>query len=296
MTLKFGRKAPKKAPALRLASFLAAVPAHPQRTDYLAPLPGWQMLGNDQYGDCVAVTWANVRRLMTNGTTYPDLQAVETFYKTQNPAFPAEDNGMDIQTALEALHHDGGPDGVKAVAFASVDTTNLEEVKAALAIFGYVWTGVNVQSQNMADFDAGRAWDYRPADHIEGGHSIISGGYSGNLNDDVQFITWAEQTGFTDNFWHNLVEEAWVCIWPEHFNDPRFLDGVNTSQLAADYKSLTGNDLPIPTPPAPGTGPDAADSALYAASAIWMAKRHEGPTHLVSKALLEWAHAKGFLK
>ena len=55
------------------------------------------MLDNDQYGTCVAVTWANARRLVTTTLTpkgyYPGLDEVIALYKTQNPGFPAEDNG-----------------------------------------------------------------------------------------------------------------------------------------------------------------------------------------------------------
>ncbi len=211
------------------------------------------MLGNDQYGDCVAVTWANVRRLVT-GTLhappeYPGIDEVIALYKTQNPGFPAEDNGMDIQTCLEYLVSNGGPDGVKAVAFAKVDQADLEEVKAALAIFGYVWTGINVTEANMADFAAGRPWDAH-GDAVVGGHSIISGGYTGQPANDVRFVTWAAETGFTDAFWAAQVEEAWVVIWPEHFGQAAFIEGMNLDQLAADYKALTGRDLPVP-PPAP---------------------------------------------
>lgn len=266
------------------------------------------MLGNDQYGDCVAVTWANVRRLMTRGASYPDLAAVETFYKTQNPNFPADDNGMDIQTALEALVHDGGPDGVKAVAFAKVDQTNLDEVKAALAIFGYVWTGCNVQHQNMADFDAGQPWQYRPNDTIDGGHSIISGGYTGQVGSDVKFVTWAQETSFTDSFWANLVEEAWVAIWPEHFTEPAFLSGIDQAALAADYKAITGSVLVVPTPPAPPPtpaptpvppqpptppGPDTADIVLWASVRAWTSARHFGANRKTAAALVAWAKSKG---
>ena len=66
MALMYGRRPPKNAPALRFASFLSGrVPEHPSHEDYLAKLPGWQMLGNDAVGDCNAVTWANLRRLVT---------------------------------------------------------------------------------------------------------------------------------------------------------------------------------------------------------------------------------------
>ena len=282
---KFGRRPPKRAPALKLGPLLTGVvPAHPAAEDYLAALHGgWNMLGNDQYGDCVAVTWANVRRLvtatLTAHATYPGLDEVIALYKTQNPGFPQQDDGMDIQTALEYLAQHGGPDGVKAVAFAQVDHTNADEVKAAIAIFGSVWTGVNVLDVNMTEFDAGQPWDYNPASPVDGGHSIVTGGYgtpgTGALGGDERFITWAQETSFTDAFWAHQVEEAWVVVWPEHLGSEEFLQGVNVAQLAADYQEITGRPLPLPqpppappqptppqpTPPAPqppGPGPDPA--------------------------------------
>jgi hypothetical protein len=66
MPYKYGRRSPKNAPALRFSRFMAStVPAYPPQVDYLAKLSGWQMLGNDVAGDCNAVTWANMRRLVT---------------------------------------------------------------------------------------------------------------------------------------------------------------------------------------------------------------------------------------
>lgn len=263
---KFGRRAPKRARALRLAGYLTgAVPQVPAAEDYLAALGGgWQMLGNDTYGDCVAVTWANVRRLVTATLTatpvYPDQDQVFTVYKTQNPGFPSEDNGMDIQTLLEYLVSHGGPDGVKALAFAAVNPHDPAEVKAAIALFGYVWTGVNVLQANMNEFSAGQPWDYSPNSPLDGGHSVITGGYgvpgSGQLGGDERFITWAQETSFTDLFWANCVEEAWVVLWPEHLGSKEFLSGVNMQALAADYTAITGKPFPdVPVPPAPAPNP-----------------------------------------
>lgn len=258
---KCGRRAPKNAPALELSRLLTGtVPAHPASADYLAALDGgWDMLGNDQYGDCVAVTWANIRRLVTatlTGTSsYPSLDEVIALYKTQNPGFPAEDNGMDVQTVLELLASQGGPDGVKAVAFAKVDYLNPDEVKAAIAIFGFVWTGVIVSAANQQEFAAGQPWDWDPASPVDGGHSIIVGGYgtpgSGPLGGDERFITWAAETSFTDAFWSNSVQECWAVLWPEHLGTREFMEGIDLAALAADYQAITGKTLPVPAPPAP---------------------------------------------
>lgn len=263
MTLKTGRRKPKNAPALRAASFLKAeaaqLPAHPSSENYFKVITDWQMLGNDKYGDCVAVTWANERhaisRLLLGKNTYPSLDDVIKFYKTQNPNFPSQDDGMEIQTALEYLVHNGGPDGVKPLAFAKVDHTNLEEVKAALAVFGMVWVGIDVQNANMTQFNRGLPWDYVPGSADDGGHSVVGGGYLGQSTNDVQFITWGSETGFTDNYWNHKVEEVWVVVWPEQIGTAQFQAGVDQVALASAYEQLTGRSFPVQPAPNPTPAP-----------------------------------------
>jgi hypothetical protein len=280
---KYGRRAPSRRPALSLSRILTGkIPAHPASIDHLGP-GGWQMLGNDQAGDCVAVTWANVRRLVTavaGAENYPSQDEVWAVYRTQNPHFDpngdpsvngpgsSADQGMDIQTLLEYLVKHGGPDGTKALAFAKVDPTNVDEVKAAIAIFGYVWTGIDVQDANMTQFDNRQPWDYVARSADDGGHSVITGGYgtpgAGPLGGDERFITWAEETSFTDRYWSHKVEEAWAVIWPEHLAHPAFLAGIDLAALAADYTAITGKPFPAVVPPAPTPVPTPPPSPVPA--------------------------------
>jgi hypothetical protein len=149
-----------------------------------------------------------------------------------------------------------------------VNLSNLDEVKAALAIFGCLWLGINVQKANMTEFGNGQPWDYVPGSANEGGHSVLGGGYLSIASNDVRFITWAQETGFTDNFWNKQVEEAWVAIWPEQLGTAQFQEGIDFDKLAADYKQLTGSDLvitPTPTPRPPTPGPTPAPGCLPAA-------------------------------
>jgi hypothetical protein len=265
MAFMYGRRPAKNAPALFLKSFLnVVVPAHPSSEDYLATLANWQMLGNDVAGDCNAVTWANMRRLITATLAtenYPTQAQVWEFYETQNPQFDptgtaatngpgsSADQGMEVQTGLEYLQSHGGPDGVKAVAFAKVNQTDSGEVEAALAIFGGLWLGITVLDANQQQFSSGQAWTDVSGSPIDGGHAILAGGYT----PDVKFITWAKETAFAPSFWNGsaqgapLVEEAWVVIWPEHLGSEAFVQGVDLKQLAADYLALTGNVLDLPT-------------------------------------------------
>jgi hypothetical protein len=146
------------------------------------------MLGNDVANNCNAVTWANMRRLVTRTLTteyYPTQAQVWQFYQTQNADFDpngtsdangpgsSDDRGMDIQTGLEYLRTTGGPDGVKAVAFAKVDHINLDEVKAALAILGGLWLGIQVLDANQQEFAEGVAWTDVAGSPIDGSHAIL---------------------------------------------------------------------------------------------------------------------------
>lgn len=267
---RYGRRTPKRARAIPFSLiFSGNIPAHPAYLDYLQHLNGgWLMLGNDAVGDCVSVTWANERRLVTSILTshpnYPSQNEVWQVYQTQNPGFnpngtnetngpgSSDDNGMDIQTLLEDLHQNGGPDGAKLFAFASVNVHDPDEVRAAIATCGTLWTGINVYDNNLSQFSANEPWDFVSGSALDGGHSVLSAGYgdtsidTGALGGDEKFITWAEETSFTDNFWTNAVEEAWVCIWPEQLGTSAFDEGIDKSALASAYQQVTGKTLVIP--------------------------------------------------
>lgn len=266
--LKFGRRAPQNAPAITFSSiFKGALPAFPPSYDSIEGWTGWEMLGNDRIGDCVAVSFATERRILSNKAEYPTLAQVIEFYQTQNPDFDPNgtaetngpgsqyDRGMSIQTAIETLVNQGGPDGVKAVAFARVDHTNLDEIKAALAFFRTVWLGVNVTGDNQSEFPS-RVWT--PTGQVEGGHSIILTGYD---PEKLKMETWAAEAFLSNDYMTSPtadqggpgVEEAWVVIWPEHLAN---LTADQIEALKAEYLAITGKELVIPDPtPTPDPEP-----------------------------------------
>jgi len=310
----YGRRPPKRHEALQLRDYLTGtVPPAPAWADYLSQLSGWQMLGNDRLGDCVAVTWANMRRLVTAVLAtefYPPMSQVMQVYQTQNPVY-GSDNGMDIQTLLEYLVATGGPDGAKAAGFAAVDFTDAAEVRAAIDIFGSVWTGVNVLQANMDQFSAGQPWDYVAASPVDGGHSVLVGGFgdvaadTGQLSGDQKFITWAQETSFTDAFWAKEVEECWVVIWPEMLGSREFVAAMDMQTFAADYTAITGKPFPSPVPapvppPAPSPVPPApapavdADHKLWEVAGPWCTGRTWRRERQLREALEAWGTAKGF--
>ena len=256
-----GRRPPKNAPALMLADVLTGVvPAHPAAAEHFSQINNWDILGNDKYGDCGPVSTANSRavvtRYLTGVESYPTLSDVLDLYKRSgNPNFPTDDNGVDMQTMMEAIQS-GGLAGVKSVAFAKVDATNIDEVRAAIAIFGCVQFGVTLHVAQQAQTDA-HLWDYVAGSGIWGGHAVLAGSYtSAGSGADVSVETWAQIVGVTDTFLREQLDECWVVIWPEHLGTTEFQQGVDVNALASAYKALTGKTLPIqpPPPPPPGGG------------------------------------------
>jgi hypothetical protein len=304
---RLGRRAPKNAPHLKLGSFLTgAVPAHPAAVDHLAGAT-YGLYGNDTYGDCGPTSVANQRRLITAdlaGTEQDPTQddVFDLYRRSGNPGFDpatdADDNGVDMQTMLEAVQS-GGIGGVRCLAFAKVDTSNLDEVRAAISIFGSLLLGVNLETAQQAQTNNG-LWDYQRSSEW-GGHAVLAGRYtSASSGADVTVVTWAQEVGTTDAFWTHQVEEAWVVIWPEHLGSTVFQQGVDMAQLAADYEALT--DRPFPDKPAPVPGPapvpappvvDAADEVLVHALGPWLNEHHTGDNRRAVHAVETWMAAKG---
>lgn len=286
-----GRRPPKNAPALLLGRSLTdVVPAHPNTADHLALVTDFGLYGNDQYGDCGPVSVANYIKLVTKYLTGHEVSVSQAdvfdlYRRSGNPDFDpntdADDNGVDMQTMLEALAKGGIGGGHKPVAFAKVDHTDLDEVRAAIAIFGGVLFGVDLDTAQQIQTDRGGPWDYQRTPEW-GGHAVVAGKYtSSSTAADVSVVTWGEVIGTTDLFLKHQLSECWVVVFDEHLGDPGFLAGVDVAQLAADYQALTGRSFPAqptptPTPVPPSPGPVVAPEDLRLADAFhaWLtAKR-----------------------
>lgn len=238
-------------PSLQLGDFLTGkVPAHPVTADHFNKL-AFGMYGNDKYGVCGPTSVGNLRRLITGGLLgkekAPTQAAVFDLYRRSgNPNFDpktdADDNGVVMQTMLEALLS-GGIGGVKPVAFAKVRTDSNEELAAAVSIFGGTLFGATLQVAQQAQTDANPPeWDYSPSD-IWGGHAILHGTYEGSGHQDV--ISWAKRVRTTQEWRKNQLDEAWVVIWNENVQHPAFQAGVDVSALKSAYKQVTGSTLNV---------------------------------------------------
>jgi hypothetical protein len=261
---KLGRRSPKNAPALMLGPLLTGAVTHPESADHFEEVADWILGENDEFGVCGPVAGAN---MVLDVSTYLTEQSVtvsqdaifDLYRRSGNPNFDPktgeDDNGVDMQTMLEALLK-GGIEDRKPIAFAKVDETNHDDLLAAIAIFGGVLLGVDLQIAQQSQTNH-LLWDYKESGEW-GGHAIYCGRYSdpsGSSKDRTAVITWAEVVDMTDSFIENQLGEAWVVIWPEHLGTKAFQDGIDAQQLAADYEQLTGKVLPVPDGPEPTPTP-----------------------------------------
>jgi hypothetical protein len=135
--------------------------------------------------NCGPVSVANSLKIITLEGTGVEVSVTQDdvfdlYRRSGNPNFDpetgADDNGVDMQTMLDALLK-GGIGGRKPLAFAKVDVLNLDEVRAAIAYFGCVLDGVDLQTAQQRETDAGGPWDYDSSPEW-GGHAITSGKYT----------------------------------------------------------------------------------------------------------------------
>lgn len=284
--MRLGRRPHDPArPLLRLADILTgAVPAHGVISDHLSRVTDWGLYGNDQYGDCGPTAVANSRKLTTRylaATEESPAQddVFDLYRRSGNPGFDpstdTDDNGVVMADMLSAVVK-GGIGGTRAVAYAAVDTSNLDEVRAAIDIFGFVLLGVDLDTAQQAQTDAG-LWDYKRSPEW-GGHAVLCGSYtSAARGRDLGVVTWAEVVGVTDAFATTQVPEAYVLIWPEHTRTEQFREGIDTAELNAAYMALTGRPGPFTEPgpdPAPVDPPSSdVDATLAAAMRAWLGSK-----------------------
>lgn len=177
----------------------------------------WLMLGNDVYGDCVFAAIAHAIMAVGAALKHPfkfTRSAVVAGYLAWNKG---QDNGVDIDQFLEAWQATsageapfgaGGP-------FVKIDPQNIAQVKSAIATFGWVLFGVNLQQAQENQFNQGQIWEYVPGSPVVGGHGIFAGGYD-RWNVGPYVVSWGKGFRASWGFITNCADEAYTGILPPH--------------------------------------------------------------------------------
>ncbi|MFF5029256.1 hypothetical protein ACFY2J_34235 [Streptomyces collinus] len=275
-------------PQLRLSPVLAErLAAPPAAADWQSDSITWPMYGNATIGDC---TCAGVGHMVNQLTFYgsgveklPAEKSVIDMYSAitgYDPAKPGSDTGAYCQDVL-AYWRKTGLEGHRIVAYASLDVSNLNEVRQAIALFGTVYVGLTVPDSAMEQFNAGEPWDVVKGSRPEGGHCVIVGAYDRGT---FGLVTWGTETTMTEAFWRAYVDEAWVVLDADGLKAAGvyFTGAPSWYALGEQYAALTGETNPLPQPPSPTPPPTPTPSPTPALD-----------PHLVAawRSMKAWAHA-----
>jgi hypothetical protein len=229
------------------------------------------MGGNDQWGDCVIVEAAHhVQSVARYGSDtavmIPDptiLAAYSDLTGFDPAAGPPGANPTDQGTVMQdaqSYWRKHGLGGHRSVVFAAVDVHDLDEVCAAIDLFGAVAVGIAFPASAMDQFNAGQDWTVTvPDGGIDGGHAVHVAGYD-RVARTFTVTTWGRVISMSWDFWRTYTDEAWVPIFPEWVDAAgRSPTGLDLHGLGADFAALTGQPNPWPTPtptPVPVPVPD----------------------------------------
>lgn len=260
----------------------------------MSKVTAYPMYGNDRYGCCVwasmghcVQTWtanASTEQVLPEKVILDGYAAVTGF----RPADPGTDRGTVMQDGLDYWRRNGLA-GHRVFVFASVDHTDLGEVRAAIDLFGSVLMGIDVTQHAMQQFARREPWDASPnAGTPIGGHAIHAGRYD---DTGFQVASWGRLQRMTTAFAERYLEEAWVVITPEWLSAAGTSpSGLDLYGLGEDYAALTGSANPFPRPATGGT----VDAQLAAALRRngWVDKPHAGTPGRVADAARAWLKEK----
>lgn len=278
--VKLGVAALKRPTAPRFTRFLLsmAVPEPPPVVNYftnaMAALS--RMYLNDRYGCCVISEKAHKLGVWSTYDAAPTVLASDQEILTEYKRLKAGpgDSGCIISDVLDAMKAGGllcGGQYRKIDGYATIDNTNILEMKVALFLFGPLTIGINLPADWLNAPNNG-VWGPTNSG-IVGGHDVGLVGY--------------DATGFKVSTWGGLrtltyeaaqstrwLTETYAVLGPDWYGADKVQASTrfDYAKMAADLKLLQGGGIPDvgpvspppvsppppppspPPPPAPATG------------------------------------------
>jgi len=235
---KLGKLAPKRPSGLHALAFYQTnpLPTAPDKVN-VPNVANWDILGNDQYGDC---TFAGIAHAKMATASVLGLAEQQPTTQDVVAAYLKYTNGAD-QGAVEAdlLKYWQSNDilGGKVAAYAPTDRADLDELKSVIASYGLAYIGIRVPAPCEQQFAQHQPWTLTntPADNnILGGHCIILVGYD---NSYIYGITWGQVQAIEWSWLQAYMDESWAIITPEIVTRGEY-GQMRLADLLADIEKL----------------------------------------------------------
>jgi hypothetical protein len=255
--LRLGRKERREDPrTLQFGRYLdeaVALPATPPSCDWTTGVPSWPMYGNDVLGDCTIAAVGHMIQAWSAAAgglkTFGDADVEAMYWETGDPpaatgaAGGPTDDGRDEMGVLNYWRQTGLAPGTsytdKIVAYASVDVSNADQVRAAISLFGGVYAGAGLpltaQGQSVWDVVAAEPEQNQP--YSWGGHAIPILAY--DEAGDFVVVTWGGLMRVTGAFFAEYFDEAYAIVSAD------FLTATGASPAGFDLERLEADLLEI---------------------------------------------------
>lgn len=234
--MKFGRLPGKIPVGLHFIGHYAAgsLPKPPAKV--AVPSVAWQMLGNDEYGDCGVAGlehgfMAAAADVSKKEAFADDQQAVSYYLKYNRGA----DQGVVLSDFLAYVRRNGYY-GEKVSGYAPVAVHDIPTLQFAVNAYDFAYVGITVSQGMMNACQAPSGWTWTAEDLFGGpvgGHCIIIAGYDSQW---LYGVTWGQVIRIAYPAFHAMTDEAWAVITGEVSGGDGH--GLNLAALQADLAEL----------------------------------------------------------
>lgn len=254
--MKLGRRpSPYDPRTLRLAKYLKTLPPLPAKKIWSAKATEqpWGMMANDNIGDCTCAGAGHAIQVWTANAglevTLKDEDIISAYSAISgyDPSRPETDNGACLLDVL-SYWRNTGIGGHKIGAYVSVNPQNWSHVRAAINIFGGLYTAAELpltaQTQPVWQM-TGWGTQGQGLPGSWGGHCIFVPDFDFSCETTVNnltCITWGELKNMTADWWANYIDEVYAVISTDFLNQTtaKNPDGLDLDLLKQDLAQVAG--------------------------------------------------------
>jgi hypothetical protein len=250
---KLGKKESRVVPgALKLSKYLTALPSLPTHIQWAKRPKNWQELGNDTIGDCTCACaghiimegkFANGEGELASTVTREGVIHAYSAVTGYVPGDESTDNGAYIDDVL-SYWKKTGICGDKIAGYVQVNRNSLEEIQAAIYIFGSVNIGILLPGTAQTQIDNRQAWDLTPGYHHDpnaqpgswGGHCVPIMGY---VPWGFRCVTWGRIQWMSIPWFNYYNDEVWAVLDNSWLSPNKVApNGIDLAQLQSDLRAL----------------------------------------------------------
>jgi hypothetical protein len=214
------------------ARLLPQVPDHVQYSDKVTE---WPMYGNDTLPDCTCAAAGHMEEAWSANAGAPEVPPDSAVLGLFNDTGP-QNEGRACLDILNYWRHTG-LDGEQILAYAQVDPTNRDHVKAACWLFGGVYIGLELPNGIRALHDwrqVPRGPDGEPNPHY--GHCVNLVNYDAT---GATCVTWGRLMPLSWDFFDRYCVESYAVLSPDWASpDKDCPAGFKLQDLQSDLSGL----------------------------------------------------------